>query len=81
MFTKDVYIEIEKFIKGMSLGNNFLWLADMQANLKLPLYVDRVHYSAKMSEEIADRIYYFLATKALITDNSKKNSPLSNEKS
>ena len=35
---------------------NFLLLADIQRDLKEPLYVDGVHYSAKMSDLIASRI-------------------------
>ncbi len=39
-----------------AFGSNFLWLADMQRDLKEPLYIDGVHYSAKMSDLIASRI-------------------------
>ncbi|MBI5210013.1 MAG: hypothetical protein HY927_08575 [Elusimicrobia bacterium] len=34
----------------------FLWLADMQAGLEKPLYVDDVHYTAEMNRLIAGRI-------------------------
>jgi hypothetical protein len=37
-----------------------LWLADIQTNLKEPLYMDAVHYNAKFSELIAARIATFL---------------------
>ena len=30
------------------MGNNFIWCADIQKGLKEPLYVDQVHYSAKL---------------------------------
>ncbi len=37
-------------------GSDFLWLADLQAGVRQPLYVDRVHYTAAMSALIAARI-------------------------
>ena len=43
-------------VKSQSMGDNFLYLADMQENLKEPVYVDAFHYSAKMSKQIAERI-------------------------
>lgn len=41
---------------GTSLGEDFLWLADMQEPLREPLYVDQVHYTAAMSRRIAAEI-------------------------
>ena len=38
------------------LGDNVLWLADMQQDKHENLYVDSVHYSAAFSQEIAGRI-------------------------
>jgi hypothetical protein len=38
------------------LGNDVLWLADMQENKRENLYVDSVHYTAAFSKEIAGRI-------------------------
>ena len=38
------------------LGTNFLWLGDLQKNVKRPLYVDRLHYTAEFSAAIADRV-------------------------
>jgi len=38
------------------LGANILWLADMQQDKQENLYVDRWHYNAKFSREIAGRI-------------------------
>jgi hypothetical protein len=49
-----------------NVGNNFLWLGDMQENLKEPLYVDAVHYSARMSKLIAEQIAGFLSEKKII---------------
>lgn len=39
---------------------NFLWLADMQEGARDNLYVDRIHYSARMSRDIAGRLLAFL---------------------
>ncbi|MEJ2718625.1 MAG: SGNH/GDSL hydrolase family protein [Deltaproteobacteria bacterium] len=38
------------------IGENFLWLADIQENLEKPLYVSPFHYSAEMCEIIARHI-------------------------
>jgi hypothetical protein len=38
------------------LGEDFLWLGDMQATRKEPLYLDTVHYTADFSREIAKEI-------------------------
>ena len=45
----------DEFNKGR-WGDNFLWLADLQENLREPLYVDAVHYSGHMSRIIAEII-------------------------
>jgi hypothetical protein len=47
-------------------GNDFIWLADMQENLKEPLYIDALHYSAKMSRLIADQIAIALSHKKIL---------------
>jgi lysophospholipase L1-like esterase len=39
-----------------TLGPNFIWAADLQQNLKKPLYVDAVHYSGEMTNMIAKYI-------------------------
>lgn len=58
-YSKYGYEQMEK-IKS-TLGNNFLWLADIQDGVTKPLYVDIDHYSEEMSKEIAKNIYNFLA--------------------
>ena len=42
------------------LGNDVLWLADMQHDKHENLYVDSVHYTAAFSKEIAGRICEFM---------------------
>ena len=54
------YPYMEKLSKRGDLGNNFLWLADIQENMKKSLYVDKFHYSSEMSKIIANKIYVFL---------------------
>jgi hypothetical protein len=39
-----------------SVQGNFLWCADIQENLAEPLYVDKVHYTARMSALVASTI-------------------------
>ena len=45
---------------------NHLWLADMQQEIRRPLYVDGVHYTADMSHMIATAIASWIVDKKLI---------------
>ncbi len=63
MYSKYGYAYMEDFIKKHNMGNDFLWLADIQENMKKPLYIDIDHYSPEMSHEIAKYVYNFLVTK------------------
>ena len=49
-----------------NLGDDFLWLADMQDGKKENLYVDHVHFTGAFSQEIASRIYQHLAQQDLL---------------
>lgn len=60
LYSKYGYPYMEDYVKRNNLGKNFLWLADIQENVKKPLYVDIDHYSAELSSDIAKRIYNFL---------------------
>ena len=60
-YSKYGYKEMEK-LKD-KLGNNFLWLADMQEGVKKPLYIEIDHYSPEMSKDLAKNIYNFLIKK------------------
>jgi len=44
-----------QYMKGQ-LGDKFVWCADITDNSKYPLYLDLVHYTAHMSEMIAECI-------------------------
>ena len=43
-----------------ALGDDFLWLGDIQAARKEPLYLDAVHYTADFSRDIANEIADFM---------------------
>ena len=60
LYSKYGYPLMEDFVRKNNMGKNFLWLADIQENVKKPLYVDIDHYSAELSNDIAKRIYNFL---------------------
>jgi hypothetical protein len=48
-------------------SESFLWLADIQEQSKEPLYVDVVHYSAKLNKELAAHIGHLLVERNLLT--------------
>ncbi len=60
LYSKYGYVLMADFVKKNNMGKNFMWLADMQENVKKPLYVDIDHYSGEFSEGIASNIYKFL---------------------
>lgn len=55
-YLKPGYEIMSREYESGAFGSNFLWLANVQRDLKEPLYIDGVHYSAKMSNLIASRI-------------------------
>ncbi|MFC1488232.1 hypothetical protein ACFL6B_00125 [Thermodesulfobacteriota bacterium] len=65
-YSKYGYTFMSDFIKENSLGDNFLWCADIQKDLKESLYVDGVHYSAKMSKILANTIVDLLFKRNLL---------------
>ncbi len=50
------YTYMGKLYREKQLGDNFFWCADIQEHLQEPLYVDGVHYTAKMSQMLANCI-------------------------
>lgn len=46
-----------------SMGNNFVWLADIQKDTNEQLYIDAVHYSPSMSRLLAEKIYGYIEIK------------------
>ena len=55
-YTKSSYEYAKQAYNNHRFGDNFLWLADMQADIKKPLYTDAYHYSAEMNGLIAGKI-------------------------
>jgi len=50
------YIRMAALIKEKPMGSNFIWCADIQKDLKKPLYIDQVHYSPSFSKLFAEVI-------------------------
>jgi hypothetical protein len=47
------YLHMQSIVDKQDLGANFVWAADIQEQVKERLYVDAVHYSARMNERLA----------------------------
>lgn len=62
------------------MGRNFIFCGDMQVNKREPLYVDAVHYTAKMSREFAELIVSEMAGRNLIPEGPNRPEPDSVEK-
>lgn len=60
------YMLMSKFMGQHSVGNNFLWAADIQEDVAEPLYVDSLHYSGRMSELFAQTIANAMSERALL---------------
>ncbi len=60
------YQYMAELYKEQEFGNNFLWVADIQENLQQALYVDKVHYSAEMSELLAETICDLILERGLM---------------
>ena len=54
------YPLMAKYIKDHDMGDDFLWLADMQEGIQTRLYVDKWHYAPEFSKQIAAEICKFL---------------------
>jgi hypothetical protein len=51
--TRRGYPRMRRYADEYPLGDNFLWCADIQQGVKELLYVDRFHYTPRMSERVA----------------------------
>lgn len=60
IYQKSVYAMMEEQVRSGTIGGNFLWLGRMQKNSRNPLYVDPIHYSPEMSQNIANHIHDFI---------------------
>lgn len=54
--------------KERPLGDSFIWAADIQEEMKEPLYIDAFHYTAPMSRRIARFIFDQMRERNLIGD-------------
>jgi hypothetical protein len=50
------YALMKAYVGEHAEGADILWAADLQADLKRPLYVDQVHYTGEFSGQLADFI-------------------------
>lgn len=60
------YPLMAKFAGRHSLGDNFLWGADIQENVTEPLYLDSLHYSGRMAELFARSIASAMSDRSLL---------------
>lgn len=67
MYSTYGYPRMAEIIAQKPLGNNFVWAADIQENLKEPLYVDKVHYNPEMHRRIATFIADEITRRGLLT--------------
>lgn len=74
-YAKEGYERMEHIRGTEDLGRNFLWCADIQEQLKEPLYVDLVHYTSAMSNRLATYIVQLAAERALLVDQKNKIQP------
>lgn len=60
------YRVMKERMEAESPGRRVVWLADIQEELREPLYVDQVHYSPRFSRLIAERIADVLITRGMV---------------
>jgi hypothetical protein len=63
LFSRYGYPMMKNYINKAAYDDELLWAADLQKDIKKPLYVDQVHYTGEFSEEIANFISEHLANK------------------
>ncbi|MBI5722943.1 MAG: SGNH/GDSL hydrolase family protein [Planctomycetes bacterium] len=60
------YVQMAEYVRSHDMGGDFLWLADIQEDMKGVLYVDAVHYSDFLCDKIAERIAELLAERGML---------------
>lgn len=65
-YSKYGYPKVAQLAKDNAWGENFLWCADIQEGRKEALYVDLMHYSAKLSEDLAHCIGELMLERTLL---------------
>jgi hypothetical protein len=66
-FARWGYRYMEERVRAQPPGEDFLWCADIQESRAEPLYVDKVHYTARMSELFATTIGEGLIGRGFVT--------------
>ena len=74
-FARYGYAEVARRVAVQPPGADFLWCADIQESLKEPLYVDKVHYTARMSRLLASTIGSGLVERGLVPVLSAPAAP------
>ena len=64
-FVRRLYAAIAPRRADLEKEGNFLWLADIQENRRVNLYVDTYHYNPEFSREIGGHIAAFIASHQL----------------
>lgn len=67
-YTQYGYLQMAKINEEGTLGDDFFWCADMQETFQESLYVDKVHYTARMSQKLAEMIGNLLVERAFLYD-------------
>ena len=67
-YSKYGYERMAELLQKTPLGENFLWFADIQQNKTVPLYVDKVHYSASFSKELAMEMASLIVNRSLVAE-------------
>ncbi len=65
-FARYGYGDVARRVAEDPPGEDFLWCADIQESLREPLYVDKVHYTARMSHLLASTIGEQLVARGLV---------------
>lgn len=73
-FSRHGYKYMAEHIDKLSLGDNFLWLADIQQDRQQSLYVDPVHYSGDMCDIISRTIGDLLFERYLLTESGRQQN-------
>lgn len=66
LYSRYGYRLLAKRLESLSLGDNFLWCADIQEEAEGLLYVDLVHYSPELNRRLAGTIARLVAERNLI---------------
>ena len=69
------YAEMERICKAGTLGDNFLWCANLQQEEKECVYVDVHHYTAKFTKKLAEAACQMCVERRLVTPTALEAEP------